>query len=140
MANVAAIRIEQTRYAEIEQARRLLARDLEQAAEIQRSFLPGVAPEVRGLETGRTQTRPAIRWAAITTIFSPMVPAVWAMVLGDVSGKGMPASLLMMGLQARVQVLFDGQLAEVMRLSLLITSPDSSVPRLAPARAPAAPS
>jgi sigma-B regulation protein RsbU (phosphoserine phosphatase) len=30
-----------------------------------------------------------------------------AMVLGDVSGKGMPASLLMMGLQARVQVLIE---------------------------------
>jgi phosphoserine phosphatase RsbU/P len=30
-----------------------------------------------------------------------------AMVLGDVSGKGMPASLLMMGLQARVQNLID---------------------------------
>ncbi len=30
-----------------------------------------------------------------------------AMVLGDVSGKGMPASLMMMGLQARVQVLAD---------------------------------
>ena len=29
------------------------------------------------------------------------------MVLGDVSGKGMPASLLMMGLQARVQVLIE---------------------------------
>jgi hypothetical protein len=29
------------------------------------------------------------------------------MVLGDVSGKGMPASLMMMGLQARVQVLAD---------------------------------
>jgi len=29
------------------------------------------------------------------------------MVLGDVSGKGMPASLLMMSLQARVQVLVD---------------------------------
>ena len=30
-----------------------------------------------------------------------------AMVLGDVSGKGMPASLLMMGLQARLEMLID---------------------------------
>ena len=36
MANVAAIRIEHTRFAEVEQARQLMARDLEQAAEIQR--------------------------------------------------------------------------------------------------------
>src|SRR6185312_8647801 len=39
-----------------------------------------------------------------------------AMVLGDVSGKGMPASLLMMGLQARVQALAEepSDLASVM--------------------------
>jgi serine phosphatase RsbU (regulator of sigma subunit) len=38
------------------------------------------------------------------------------MVLGDVSGKGMPASLLMMGLQARVQALAEepADLASVM--------------------------
>jgi serine phosphatase RsbU (regulator of sigma subunit) len=47
-----------------------------------------------------------------------------AMVLGDVSGKGMPASLLMMGLQARVQVLIDEpkNLAEVMTKLNRITS------------------
>jgi phosphoserine phosphatase RsbU/P len=46
------------------------------------------------------------------------------MVLGDVSGKGMPASLLMMGLQARVQVLIDEprSLAEVMTKLNRITS------------------
>jgi sigma-B regulation protein RsbU (phosphoserine phosphatase) len=38
-----------------------------------------------------------------------------AMVLGDVSGKGMPASLLMMGLQARLETLIDepGDLGQV---------------------------
>ncbi len=46
------------------------------------------------------------------------------MVLGDVSGKGMPASLLMMGLQARVQVLIEEpkSLAEVMTRLNRITS------------------
>jgi hypothetical protein len=50
MANVAAIRIEHTRFAEVEQARQLMARELEQAAEIQKGFLPSVAPSVRGLD------------------------------------------------------------------------------------------
>ena len=50
MANVAAIRIEQTRFAEIEQARQLMARDLEQAAVIQQGFLPSVAPKIRGVD------------------------------------------------------------------------------------------
>jgi serine phosphatase RsbU (regulator of sigma subunit) len=47
-----------------------------------------------------------------------------AMVLGDVSGKGMPASLLMMGLQARVEVLIEEpkSLAEVMTKLNRITS------------------
>jgi sigma-B regulation protein RsbU (phosphoserine phosphatase) len=123
MANVAAIRIEQTRYAEIEQARQLLARDLEQAAEIQKSFLPGVAPTVRGLDLGGHN-------AACRTVggdyydFFTYEQSRVAMVLGDVSGKGMPASLLMMGLQARVQVLIEEpkNLAEVMTKLNRITS------------------
>jgi sigma-B regulation protein RsbU (phosphoserine phosphatase) len=106
MANVAAIRIEQSRFAEVEQARQLLARDLEQAAEIQRGLLPSVAPTLRGLELAGHN-------AACRTVggdyydFFPYENGRVAMVLGDVSGKGMPASLLMMGLQARVQVLVE---------------------------------
>lgn len=123
MANVAAIRIEQTRYAEIEQARQLLARDLEQAAEIQKRFLPGVAPTVKGLDLAGHN-------AACRTVggdyydFFPYEGGRIAMVLGDVSGKGMPASLLMMGLQARVEVLIQEpkDLAEVMTKLNRITS------------------
>ena len=48
MANVAAIRIEHTRLAEVEQAEKLFAKELEQAAEIQRRLLPVSAPEVEG--------------------------------------------------------------------------------------------
>ena len=46
MANVAAIRIEHTRLAEVEQAERMHAKQLEQAAEIQRGLLPVQAPSV----------------------------------------------------------------------------------------------
>jgi serine phosphatase RsbU (regulator of sigma subunit)/pSer/pThr/pTyr-binding forkhead associated (FHA) protein len=106
MANVAAIRIEQTRFAEIEQARQLMARELEQAAEIQRSFLPGVAPSVRGLDLAG-HNAPCRTVGGDYYDFFPYGPSRVALVLGDVSGKGMPASLLMMGLQARVQVLID---------------------------------
>ena len=114
MANVAAIRIEQTRYAEIEQARQLMARDLEQAAEIQRGFLPGVAPKIRGLELAG-HNAPCRTVGGDYYDFFPYGESRVALVLGDVSGKGMPASLLMMGLQARVQVLIEEpkSLAEV---------------------------
>jgi len=106
MANIAAIRIEHARFAEMEQARQLMARELEQAAEIQRSFLPSVAPQVQGLDLAGHN-------AACRTVggdyydFFAYPSGRVAMVLGDVSGKGMPASLLMMGLQARVQALID---------------------------------
>ena len=106
MANVAAIRIEHTRFAEVEQARQLLARDLEQAADIQRSFLPGVAPSVHGLELAG-HNAPCRTVGGDYYDFFPYEQRRVAMVLGDVSGKGMPASLLMMGLQARVQVLIE---------------------------------
>ena len=39
--------------------------------------------------------------------FFPYPDGRVGLALGDVSGKGMPASLMMMALQARVQVLAD---------------------------------
>jgi len=126
MANVAAIRIEQTRYAEIEQPDSSWRATLEQAAEIQKAKFPcrgRLAPVVRGLDLGGHN-------AACRTVggdyydFFPYGRSRVAMVLGDVSGKGMPASLLMMGLQARVQVLIEEpkNLAEVMTKLNRITS------------------
>src|ERR1035438_2327104 len=106
MANVAAIRIEHARLSEVEAMERSMARDLEQAAEIQRSFLPDGAPVVAGAELAGYN-------AACRTVggdyydFFTYPNGRVAMVLGDVSGKGMPASLMMAGLQERVQVLAD---------------------------------
>jgi serine phosphatase RsbU (regulator of sigma subunit) len=106
MANVAAIRIEHARLSEVEEMERRMARELDQAAEIQRSFLPSAAPQVTGADLAGYN-------AACRTVggdyydFFAYPNGRVAMVLGDVSGKGMPASLMMMGLQARVQVLAD---------------------------------
>ena len=123
MANVAAIRIEHTRFAEVERTRQLMARDLEQAAEIQQRFLPAVAPSVRGLDVAG-HNAPCRTVGGDYYDFFPYGSSRIAMVLGDVSGKGMPASLLMMGLQARVQVLIEEpkSLAEVMTRLNRITS------------------
>jgi serine phosphatase RsbU (regulator of sigma subunit)/pSer/pThr/pTyr-binding forkhead associated (FHA) protein len=104
MANVAAVRIEHTRLAEMERARQIMARDLDQAAEIQQGYLPAVAPSVRGLDLAG-HNAPCRTVGGDYYDFFPYEGSRVAMVLGDVSGKGMPASLLMMGLQARVQAL-----------------------------------
>ena len=106
MANVAAIRIEHTRLAEVEAAERLLAKDLAQAAEIQTRLLPTHAPDVPGVDLAGYN-------AACRTVggdyydFLTYPDGRVALIVADVSGKGMPAALLMSSLQARVQVLFD---------------------------------
>jgi len=115
MANVAAIRIENARLAEIEQTERIMQRDLSQAAEIQGGMLPAKAPHVAGTDLAGFN-------AACRTVggdyydFFPYADGRVGLALGDVSGKGMPASLMMMALQARVQVLAEdpGNLAAFM--------------------------
>jgi sigma-B regulation protein RsbU (phosphoserine phosphatase) len=104
LANVAAIRIEHARLIEVEQTKRILAKDLEQAALIQQGLLPTQAPRIPGIELAGHN-------AACRTVggdyydFLPYPDGRVAIALGDVSGKAMPAALLMTSLQARVRVL-----------------------------------
>jgi sigma-B regulation protein RsbU (phosphoserine phosphatase) len=123
MANVAAIRIEHTRLAEVEAMERILAKELQQAADIQQGLLPTSAPVVAGLDLAGYN-------AACRTVggdyydFLSYPDGRVAMVVADVAGKGMPAALLMSSLQARVQVLFDDPTdlaALVARLNRIIT-------------------
>ena len=115
MANVAAIRIENVRLAEVEQAERIMKRDLSQAAEIQGRMLPDTRRVVPGADLAGFN-------AACRTVggdyydFFPYADGRVGLALGDVSGKGMPASLMMMALHARVQVLAEdpGDLAAFM--------------------------
>ena len=55
MANVAAIRIENARLAEVEEADRMMRRDLSQAAEIQQGTLPRHAPKSPGTDLAGLQ-------------------------------------------------------------------------------------
>jgi serine phosphatase RsbU (regulator of sigma subunit) len=123
MANVAAVRIEHTRLAEMERAKQIMARDLDQAAEIQKRYLPAVAPKIKGLDLAG-HNAPCRTVGGDYFDFFPYEGSRVAMVLGDVSGKGMPASLLMMGLQARVQALAEEpkNLASVMTRLNRLTS------------------
>lgn len=104
MANVAAIRIEHARLAEVEQAEKILAKDLEQAEIIQRGLLPAEPPIVPGLQLAGYN-------AACRTVggdyfdYLPYPDGRVGIALGDVSGKAMPAALLMTSLQARVRVI-----------------------------------
>ncbi len=106
MANVAAIRIEHARLNEIEEAERAMAKEMEQAAHIQNGLLPSAAPEVEGLDiAGKTVPCRTVGGDYFDYLVFP--DGRVGMLVGDVAGKGMPASLLMSSLQARVHVLFE---------------------------------
>jgi sigma-B regulation protein RsbU (phosphoserine phosphatase) len=115
MANIAAIRIENARLAEVEQAERIMARDLSQAADIQGRMLPEKAPDVPGADLAGFNMACRTVGGDYYDFFTYPDGRV-ALALGDVSGKGMPASLMMMALQARVHVLAEepGNLAHFM--------------------------
>jgi len=115
MANIAAIRIENARLAEVEQAERIMARDLSQAADIQGRMLPEKAPDVPGADLAGFNMACRTVGGDYYDFFKYPDGRV-ALTLGDVSGKGMPASLMMMALHARVQVLAEepGNLAQFM--------------------------
>ncbi len=104
MGNQAALKIVSALLANAEEAERIINRDLGQAAEIQKGSLPAAAPRVGHADLAGYN-------AACRTVggdyydFFPYADGRVALALGDVSGKGMPASLMMMALQARVQVL-----------------------------------
>jgi phosphoserine phosphatase RsbU/P len=104
MANVAAIRIEHARLAEVEAAERTMQRDLAQAAEIQGGMLPARAPDIAGVDLAGFNV-PCRTVGGDYYDFFPYADASVGLALGDVSGKGMPASLMMMALHARVHVL-----------------------------------
>jgi len=110
MANVAAIRIDRERLAEVEQAERLMASELEQAAEIQRQFLPASAPVVPGLDlAGYNASCRSVGGDYYDFLQYP--DGRVGVVIADVAGKGMPAALLMTSLQAKVQALADAPAA-----------------------------
>jgi serine phosphatase RsbU (regulator of sigma subunit) len=104
LANTAAIRIEHARIGVMQETERIMQRELAQAAEIQRGFLPAVAPEVAGLELAGH----SISCRSVGGDYFDYLPtgdgALFVMV-ADVAGKGLPAALLMTSLQARVHLL-----------------------------------
>lgn len=106
MANVAAIRIEHARLNEIEEAERAMAKEMQQAALIQQGLLPSKPPAVPGLDIcGKTTACRTVGGDYFDYLVFP--DGRVGLLVGDVAGKGLSASLLMSSLQARVQVLFE---------------------------------
>jgi serine phosphatase RsbU (regulator of sigma subunit) len=122
LANVAAIRIDHEQYLTLQRQEQRRTRDLEQAAEIQRSILPTEPPRVEGYDLAG-HNAPCLTVGGDYYDFIPYPDGRLAMVLGDVAGKGMAAAMLMSNLQARVQLLTEAP----PELAALITRLDRSL-------------
>lgn len=106
MANVAAIRIEQARLIEVEQSEKLMESELASASEIQRGLLPTDSPHIEGYEVAGFNL-PCRTVGGDYYDYLPYHDGRLALLVGDVAGKGLPASLMMSSLQARVHMLSD---------------------------------
>jgi len=104
MANVAAIRIEHARLVLIEQAEKIMEIELSQASEIQRSLLPPEVPILPGYQLAGFNL-PCRTVGGDYYDFIPYTDGRLVLLVGDVAGKGLAASLLMSSLQARVHML-----------------------------------
>lgn len=104
LANVAAVKIENARLFEQVVAAERMEQELQKAAEIQDHLLPSKGPPIPGYEVfGSSVPCRAVGGDYFDYIELP--GGRYALALGDVAGKGLPAALLMCMFQAGLQAL-----------------------------------
>lgn len=115
VASQAAMAIEHIQLNERVIERRIQDRELEVATQIQQSFLPGKQPEVDGYQFANYY-QPAQNVGGDYYDYVALPDGRHAIALADVSGKGVPAALLMARLcsMARVQILANQTPASVL--------------------------
>lgn len=106
LASVAAIRVENARLTEEQMERERLEREQQVASEIQQRFLPATAPTVPGYEL-QGISFPCYEIGGDYYDFIQREDGKLVVALGDVSGKGTAAALLMSSLHAAVHAQAD---------------------------------
>jgi len=106
LASVAAIRVENARLTEEQMERGRLEREQQVASEIQQRFLPATAPIVTGYEL-QGISFPCYEIGGDYYDFIQREDGRLVVALGDVSGKGTAAALLMSSLHAAVHAQAD---------------------------------
>ena len=107
LANQAAIALENADLHRQALEKERLEREIELASEIQRQILPKGTPEIPGYELAGWN-RPARHIGGDYYDFFPFAGGrSWGLVLGDVSGKGVPAALLVSTLHSALRLLLD---------------------------------
>jgi sigma-B regulation protein RsbU (phosphoserine phosphatase) len=95
--------IETMRLRQEAETARMLLRELEIAREVQARLLPGRPPGLDGLDSA-TFFRPAKQIGGDYYDFIETANGALAFTLGDVSGKGIPAAVLMASIQASLRM------------------------------------
>jgi serine phosphatase RsbU (regulator of sigma subunit) len=108
LANTAAIRIERSRHAEVEQAEKMMRRELEQAAEIQRSLLPAGTAAIPGIDVSGQSVACRSVGGDYFDYFT-LRGEQPGFIVADVAGKGLPAALMMTNLQATAQLVAEDE-------------------------------
>lgn len=107
LANQAAIALENAELHRQALEKERLEREIELASEIQRQILPKGTPQIPGYELAGWN-RPARHIGGDYYDFFPFSGGrSWGLVLGDVSGKGVPAALLVSTLHSALRLLLD---------------------------------
>jgi len=113
LANIAAAKIENVRLLEESLEKRRMEEDMQRAADIQRRLLPDGSPQVPGYDL-MGSNRPCLTVGGDYYDFMVSEGRV-LMALGDVSGKGTGAALLMAVLRAAVRAHWqEGSMAEAL--------------------------
>lgn len=102
VAGQAAVAVENAQLHEVALQEQLLRTELNQAHRVQRAFLPSLAPRVPGYEFFNYY-EPATHLGGDYFDYIPLTGGRLAVALGDVSGKGAPAALLMAKLSAETR-------------------------------------
>jgi serine phosphatase RsbU (regulator of sigma subunit) len=96
MANQGAIAVERARMREEEMERRRMEQELQVGRKIQLSFLPQAAPDIAGWEfAARNLAAREVGGDFYDFFWTPGDAQELGMVIADVSGKGVPAALMM---------------------------------------------
>src|SRR5262245_19727972 len=106
LANIAAVKIENAMLIEESIEKEKMEKELEQAADIQKRLLPGETPEIAGYDgSGHADACRAVGGDYFD--FVERNEGRTGIVIGDVSGNGMAAALLMASVQAVFRTLAD---------------------------------
>jgi len=104
LGNLAIISLENARLFKETIEKQRLEDELQIAKEIQRGLLPKQLPSIHGLELSAVNISSKQVGGDYYDVI-PLFPGRYVIAIGDVSGKGTPASLLMANLQATIRAL-----------------------------------